>query len=94
MNSGTLRLTPGVDAAETIQKLKTIPGIGEWTAQYIAMRALAWPDAFPYTDLAVMKALGEKGPKKLLEAGEKWRPWRAYAVMHLWSAVSTERKEE
>ncbi len=84
---GLLRLTPGVDAVEAIQTLKTIPGIGEWTAQYVAMRALAWPDAFPHTDLALVKALGEKSPKKLLAAGESWHPWRAYAVMHLWAAA-------
>ena len=85
---GSLCLSPGRDAAETIQNLKAIPGIGEWTAQYVAMRALAWPDAFPHTDLALMKALGEKNPKKLLAAGESWRPWRAYAVMHLWATAS------
>ena len=50
------------------------------------MRALAWPDAFPHTDLGV-KALGEKNPKRVLEAGEAWRPWRAYAVMHLWRTL-------
>ena len=85
---GSLRLIAGMDAPETIQVLKTIPGIGEWTAQYIAMRALAWPDAFPHTDLALMKAIGETHPKKLLAAGEAWRPWRAYAVMHLWATTT------
>ena len=82
---GELRLAPGVDVAAALEKLKALPGIGEWTAQYIAMRALAWPDAFPHTDLVLMKALGEKNPKRTLAAGEAWRPWRAYAVMHLWS---------
>lgn len=80
-----LVLTPGVDVLATIDKLKTITGIGEWTAQYIAMRALTWPDAFPHTDLGVMKALGEKNPKRILQIGEAWQPWRAYAVMHLWT---------
>ena len=82
---GELTLTPGVDVLATIEKLKTIAGIGEWTAQYIAMRALTWPDAFPHTDLGVMKALGEKNPKRILVHGEAWRPWRAYAVLHLWT---------
>jgi AraC family transcriptional regulator of adaptative response / DNA-3-methyladenine glycosylase II len=86
---GTLRLWPGTDAADTVQTLKVIPGVGQWTAQYIAMRALAWPDAFPHTDLGLMKALKEASPKKVLAAGEQWRPWRAYAVMHLWSKLST-----
>lgn len=91
VHGGTLRLWPGVDAQESVENLKQISGIGEWTAQYIAMRALAWPDAFPHTDLAVMKALGEKNSKKLLAAGEAWRPWRAYAVMHLWTTAAQEK---
>ncbi len=82
---GDLVLAPGADVPATLEKLQSIPGIGPWTAHYIAMRALAWPDAFPHTDLAVMKALGEKNPKRILAAGEAWRPWRAYAVMHLWN---------
>ena len=62
-------------------------GIGDWTAQYIAMRALAWPDAFPSTDYGVMKALKEKNLRKVLERADAWRPWRAYAVMHLWRSL-------
>jgi AraC family transcriptional regulator of adaptative response / DNA-3-methyladenine glycosylase II len=83
---GSIHLEPGVNVAATIDRLQSIAGIGEWTAQYIAMRALAWPDAFPHTDLGVMKALQEKNPRRVLEAGEAWRPWRAYAVMHLWTS--------
>jgi AraC family transcriptional regulator of adaptative response / DNA-3-methyladenine glycosylase II len=52
------------------------------------MRALAWPDAFPHTDLGVMKALGTKDAKRVLAAAEGWRPWRAYAVMHLWNSLA------
>lgn len=81
---GELLLDPGADVESTLSRLRRIAGIGEWTAQYIAMRALAWSDAFPHTDLGVMKALGESSPKRVLEIGEAWRPWRAYAVMHLW----------
>ena len=80
-----IRLTPGADVTATLDTLRSIPGIGEWTAQYIAMRALAWPDAFPHTDLGVMKALGDRNERRVLTAAERWRPWRAYAVMHLWS---------
>lgn len=94
VDAGLLRLTPGIDAVEAIRILKSLPGIGEWTAQYIAMRALAWPDAFPHTDLVVIKALGEKSSQKLLAAGEKWRPWRAYAVMHLWASAAQRNKKE
>jgi AraC family transcriptional regulator of adaptative response / DNA-3-methyladenine glycosylase II len=84
---GRVVLEPGSDVEETMTQLKTLPGIGEWTAQYIAMRALCWPDAFPHTDLGIYKALGETNPKRVLETAETWRPWRAYAVMHLWKSL-------
>jgi AraC family transcriptional regulator of adaptative response / DNA-3-methyladenine glycosylase II len=84
---GAVRLEPGVDVAATIERLKQLPGIGEWTAQYIAMRALRWPDAFPHSDLGLRKALGETSPKRILEIAEGWRPWRAYALMHLWNSL-------
>jgi AraC family transcriptional regulator of adaptative response / DNA-3-methyladenine glycosylase II len=71
----------------TLGQLRKIPGIGEWTAQYIAMRALSWPDAFPHTDLGIGKALGEKNPKKILQMTDQWRPWRAYAALHLWASL-------
>jgi len=87
---GDLVLMPNADIEATLIKLRELPGVGEWTAQYIAMRALAWPDAFPHTDLGVMKALGESDPKRVLAAGEAWRPWRAYAVMHLWQSLAKE----
>jgi AraC family transcriptional regulator of adaptative response / DNA-3-methyladenine glycosylase II len=85
INSGELLLEPGHRVEGTLRTLQKIPGIGEWTAQYIAMRALSWPDAFPHTDLGILKALKERNPKKILEMTEKWRPWRAYAALHLWS---------
>ncbi|HEX9003114.1 MAG TPA: DNA-3-methyladenine glycosylase 2 [Blastocatellia bacterium] len=85
--SGKINLEPGSDVAQTMAQLKELPGIGEWTAQYIAMRALKWPDAFPHTDLGVYKALGETRPKRVLEIAEAWRPWRAYAVFHLWKSL-------
>jgi AraC family transcriptional regulator of adaptative response / DNA-3-methyladenine glycosylase II len=84
---GALVLAPNADVDSTLERLLALPGVGEWTAQYIAMRALAWPDAFPHTDLGVMKALREGDPRRVLEAGEAWRPWRAYAVMHLWLSL-------
>jgi AraC family transcriptional regulator of adaptative response / DNA-3-methyladenine glycosylase II len=86
--AGKLDLMPNADIEATLEQLHALPGVGEWTAQYIAMRALAWPDAFPHTDLGVMKALGTKDPKRVLAAGEAWRPWRAYAVMHLWNSLT------
>ena len=83
-----LLLEPGHRIESTLNQLRKIPGIGEWTAQYIAMRALAWPDAFPHTDLGVRKALDMAAPARVLELAEKWRPWRAYAVLHLWNSLS------
>ena len=87
---GGIVLMPNADIEATLDKLRALPGVGEWTAQYIAMRALAWPDAFPHTDLGVMKALGETDARRVLVRGEAWRPWRAYAVMHLWQSLSKE----
>jgi len=85
---GDLVLMPNADIEATLERLRALPGVGEWTAQYIAMRALAWPDAFPHTDLGVMKALGTKDAKRVLAVAEAWRPWRAYAVMHLWNSLA------
>jgi AraC family transcriptional regulator of adaptative response / DNA-3-methyladenine glycosylase II len=73
---------------DVVERLTALPGIGPWTAQYIAMRALAWPDAYPHTDHGVMKALGTKDARRALAAGDAWRPWRAYAVMHLWNSLA------
>ena len=87
---GALVLAPNADIEPTLERLRALPGVGEWTAQYIAMRALAWPDAFPHTDLGVMKALRQTDARRVLEAGEAWRPWRAYAVMHLWQSLRKE----
>jgi len=86
--SGELLLAPGVDIERTLEHLRGLPGIGDWTAHYIALRALAWPDAFPHTDHALMKVLGETAPRRVLELAEPWRPWRAYAAMHLWHAAT------
>jgi AraC family transcriptional regulator of adaptative response / DNA-3-methyladenine glycosylase II len=78
-----------LDAA--VARLKALPGIGEWTAQYIAMRALREPDAFPAADLGLLRAMaGADGvrptPAALLARAEGWRPWRAYAAQHLWTS--------
>jgi AraC family transcriptional regulator, regulatory protein of adaptative response / DNA-3-methyladenine glycosylase II len=84
---GRIVLRAGADVEKTMAALKELPGIGGWTAQYVALRALGWPDAFPHTDLGIMKALGEKDPRRILEIAEPWRPWRGYAVMHLWKCL-------
>jgi AraC family transcriptional regulator of adaptative response / DNA-3-methyladenine glycosylase II len=88
--NGDLLLEPGHRIEETLEQLQRIPGVGEWTAQYIAMRALSWPDAFPHTDLGLKKALCENDAKKILKLAEQWRPWRSYAVLHLWAGLEKE----
>lgn len=86
-----LLLHGGANVQETIQALKALSGIGDWTAQYIAMRALCWPDAFPAGDVALHKILGVQGlknPARLAEAASLgWKPWRSYAVIRTWSGT-------
>jgi AraC family transcriptional regulator of adaptative response / DNA-3-methyladenine glycosylase II len=82
---GRILLAPGVDVEGTIEKLRELPGIGEWTAQAIAMRSLHWPDAFPAGDAGVIRALRQRSAAQVARLAEQWRPWRAYAVMHLWN---------
>ncbi|MEP7380751.1 MAG: Ada metal-binding domain-containing protein [Gemmatimonadota bacterium] len=87
--SGALVLAPGGDVTASIRTLTGLPGIGDWTAHYIAMRALRWPDAFPANDLVLRRAAGNATAAQLLKRAEDWRPWRAYAAMHLWRTVSS-----
>jgi AraC family transcriptional regulator, regulatory protein of adaptative response / DNA-3-methyladenine glycosylase II len=82
-------LGSGVDPGAIVVQLMELPGIGPWTAQYIAMRALRWPDAFPSGDLGLAKASRMKSAKALERAAERWRPWRAYAAMHLWESLQS-----
>jgi len=70
---------------DTIKRLGELPGIGPWTAHYIAMRALRWPDAFPKEDIAVRKNLGGVTAREAEAMSQPWRPWRSYAVMHVWN---------
>jgi AraC family transcriptional regulator of adaptative response / DNA-3-methyladenine glycosylase II len=81
-----LDLQPSPDPESLIHALQGYPGLGDWTAQYIAMRALRWPDAFPAGDLGLLRAAGESSPRRLREASQAWRPWRAYAAMYLWES--------
>ncbi|MGB3432220.1 MAG: 3-methyladenine DNA glycosylase 2, partial [Achromobacter sp.] len=76
---------------DAVRRLRTIRGVGEWTAQYIALRQLREPDAFPSADIGLIRALERLEaraytPAQLLARAETWRPWRAYAAQHLWSA--------
>jgi AraC family transcriptional regulator of adaptative response / DNA-3-methyladenine glycosylase II len=81
------------DLDDAVRQLCQLPGIGEWTAHYIAMRALREPDAFPATDLGLLRAMERieqpLSKAKLLDIAQAWRPWRAYAAMYLWSLDST-----
>ena len=81
---GELRLDADAHVEQTRAQLVALPGIGEWTAQYIALRCLSWPDAFPHTDLIVRRAFPGMTPQQVLAAAEGWRPWRGYATLHLW----------
>lgn len=84
---GRLQLAPYADIEATIAFLKTLPGIGDWTTQYMAMRILAYPDAFPHSDLWLRRALNVEKPQQVLQQAIVWRPWRAYAAMHLWKSL-------
>lgn len=72
---------------EEVKKLMAIRGIGSWTAQYIAMRAMEWTDAFLEKDAGIKKALKPYSSKELLEMAEAWRPWRSYATVNLWNTL-------
>jgi AraC family transcriptional regulator of adaptative response / DNA-3-methyladenine glycosylase II len=71
-----------------MERLVALPGIGAWTAQYIAMRALRWPDAFPKEDIVVRNGLGGVTAARAEAVSQVWRPWRSYATLHLWQQAS------
>lgn len=83
--SGRLKLEAGGHPEEIIKRLIAIAGIGQWTAQYIAMRALRWSDAFPKNDLVLRKNLGGVSAREAEDMSQAWRPWRSYAVLHIWN---------
>ena len=92
VDGGQLQLQGGADVAATTAALCALPGIGDWTAQYIAMRVLRWPDAFPAGDVALQKSLGVQAHKNPARAATQaslaWQPWRSYAVVRAWAAGS------
>jgi AraC family transcriptional regulator of adaptative response / DNA-3-methyladenine glycosylase II len=93
--TGRLVLDPEGDLDEARRQLLALPGIGPWTAEYVAMRALRDPDAFLPTDLGVRHALAQLGldsrPRAAVETAEQWRPYRAYALQYLWASLSGPR---
>jgi AraC family transcriptional regulator of adaptative response / DNA-3-methyladenine glycosylase II len=89
--AGSLSLDPGTDRDEAVARLMELPGIGAWTAGYVAMRAIGDPDVFLPTDLAVRRGAAVLGlpdtPKELERHAAAWRPWRSYALIRLWRAA-------
>jgi AraC family transcriptional regulator of adaptative response / DNA-3-methyladenine glycosylase II len=81
----------GGDPEHLVERLRELPGIGAWTAHYIAMRALGWPDAFPPGDVAALKAMqrlfATASPREAEARAEAWRPWRSYALLRLWNSL-------
>jgi AraC family transcriptional regulator of adaptative response / DNA-3-methyladenine glycosylase II len=95
---GRLRIDAGVDWDETERKLLEVPGIGPWTAGYIRMRALGDPDVFLATDLGVRQGMARAGlafdeARATEAAADRWRPWRSYAQLHIWSLPDQPNKE-
>lgn len=84
---GKLNLDPGADVAATSRCLSGVAGIGPWTVNYVLMRALRWPDAFVATDLGIIKAADAMGIDDITTWANRFRPWRAYAAMHLWHSL-------
>jgi AraC family transcriptional regulator of adaptative response / DNA-3-methyladenine glycosylase II len=82
---GQISFEAVADSSDLLARLCEIPGIGKWTAQYVAMRALGEPDAFPSSDLGLLRVLNLSSARELERRAEAWRPWRAYAAMHLWN---------
>jgi AraC family transcriptional regulator of adaptative response / DNA-3-methyladenine glycosylase II len=91
---GDLRLDRGADRGLVRNDLLAIPGVGPWTADYIALRALGDPDVFLPTDIGIRDAFALLGrdPADAAQLAEGWRPWRSYAQLHLWQTLSTTPK--
>jgi AraC family transcriptional regulator of adaptative response / DNA-3-methyladenine glycosylase II len=84
--SGEINFDAITDSEAFLSRLSILPGIGSWTTQYVAMRALGEPDAFPASDIGLLRAMHTNSPQALEARAEKWRPWRSYAALYLWNA--------
>jgi AraC family transcriptional regulator, regulatory protein of adaptative response / DNA-3-methyladenine glycosylase II len=91
--AGDVVLENVADVPAAVAALRRLRGIGPWTAEYIALRGLHWPDAFPASDAGVRAALGGADVATVMQRAEAWRPWRGYAVIHLWESLSLQRKD-
>ncbi len=87
VRDGRIDFNRAVPSLQMIERMCELPGIGPWTANYIAMRALGDSDAFPASDLGLLKAARVSSPRKLEQMAEAWRPWRSYAAMYLWQSL-------
>jgi AraC family transcriptional regulator, regulatory protein of adaptative response / DNA-3-methyladenine glycosylase II len=89
---GGLVIDPGAHRDELRRRLLAIPGVGPWTVAYVELRALGDPDVFLATDLGVRRALERRGlpgdPRSATTVAEPWRPWRSYALLHLWTGLA------
>ena len=85
--TNSITLSYSANPGEVMEKLRNLPGFGPWTVEYIAMRALGWPDAFPHTDYGVKKALSNRPPHEILTLSQTWSPWRSYATILLWNSL-------
>jgi AraC family transcriptional regulator of adaptative response / DNA-3-methyladenine glycosylase II len=90
LTDGSITLAYGTDPGREMEKLSKLPGFGPWTVQYLAMRALGWPDAFLHTDYGVKKALFGMKAEEILNLSEAWKPWRSYATVNLWNSLGQE----
>jgi AraC family transcriptional regulator of adaptative response / DNA-3-methyladenine glycosylase II len=87
ISDSRLDLSLAAQPEEQLKALCDLPGIGPWTANYIVMRGLGWPDAFLETDYGVKKALEPLTPKEIARLAQQWRPWRSYATINLWNSL-------
>jgi AraC family transcriptional regulator of adaptative response / DNA-3-methyladenine glycosylase II len=90
IQDGELQLNLTADPLEQLEKLLALPGFGPWTVNYVALRALGWPDAFPHTDYGIRKALEPLDARQILELSAAWKPWRSYAAINLWNSLNQE----
>lgn len=84
---GVLPKRPAEEPTDFLRRFTALPGIGPWTATYVAMRALGWRDGFPESDLGLRSAMGGASPARIRAMAEGWRPWRSYAAQHLWASL-------
>jgi AraC family transcriptional regulator of adaptative response / DNA-3-methyladenine glycosylase II len=88
LQDGSIELSATTDAQRQMRALLELPGFGPWTVQYVALRALGWPDAFPHTDYGIKKALAPLSPREIEALSQSWRPWRSYATISLWNSLA------